>query len=216
MTTLRIIFLTSLLTLARFACAQGLEDKAVVLSQQFSDARWAASVTDRVPDGDKDYARVARIAKQLAIAFAARYGDREWTLRLIQSGTEPAAALPGNRIIVLKRAVDLWTDDALAFVLAHEMGHLALGHYPLRFKKLLTLAAADGQPVTRWQDCAPYAAGLPNFRKSQELEADDFGIQLATTAGFDGTKGLTEALAITQDDDSHPLKAERIERAERH
>lgn len=216
MTTIRIILLGGLLTLANFACAGALENKAVMLSQQFSDAKWAATATDRVPDGDPDYPRVTRIAKQLAVAFAAKYGDREWTLRLIQAGTEPAAALPGNRIVVLKRAIDLWTDDALAFVLAHEMGHLALGHYTLRFEKLLTLAAADGQPVAKWQDCAPYAAGLPNFKRSQELEADDFGIQLATAAGFNGRTGLIEALAITQDDGNHPLRADRIQRAERY
>ncbi|MEX3983930.1 M48 family metallopeptidase [Paraburkholderia sp. EG287A] len=211
MRTARIYLLACLVALAGHVHASTLVDKAAMLSLQFSDARWAETAHDRLPDGP-DYQRVARIAKRLAIAFAAKYGDREWTLRLVQSDAEPAAALPGNRIFVSKQALDAWTDDALAFVLAHEMGHLALGHYTLRFEKLLEVAATDGQVVTRWQDCMPYTAALPNFKKSQELEADDFGVALASAAGFDGKKGLREALSVTQDDENHPLKALRIQR----
>ena len=188
-------------------------ENAIVFSQQFGEARWTETLSQRIPETDPDYDRVESVARRLAIAFASQYSDRTWTLRLIKTHEEPAATLPGNRILVAKYAIDKWSDDALAFAIAHEMGHVQLDHYEARFRKLLTLANLDGARVTTWKDCMRYSAGIPNFKAQQEFDADKFGVRLARSAGFDGFAGLREVLSTAPEDADHPPNATRIERA---
>jgi Zn-dependent protease with chaperone function len=69
------------------------------------------------------------------------------------------------------------SDDALAFVLAHEMAHHDLDHLTIMY----------------------VSAGMLGFRQQIELAADREGLNISRRAGFD-PRGALEALASSGDD----------------
>ena len=81
-------------------------------------------------------------------------------------------------------------EDEVAGVLAHEIGHIQLGHYRdtiqrnllwnILFRVIDRKAIGGVDPVKLGLSLAE--AG---FSREQEVEADDYGVQLATRAGYD-------------------------------
>ncbi len=114
---------------------------------------------------------------------------------------EPNAfALPGGFIFASGSIVRLCTvpregtagepGDELAFVLAHEIGHVLYGHAIERI--------AANTAVSLAQRMAPAGGGLAGwlahtgtrfletaYSRNQELEADEFAVRLAAAAGYD-------------------------------
>lgn len=114
-----------------------------------------------------------------------------WQLAIGSSSDEEAWALAGGRIYISERFVDDYdlNDAELAFVLAHEMGHVLLQHE----NEALTVAAAFVPLAVSESVDAIYAAigsdiGLvlmlgPELQ-AQEFEADRAGLLLGGAAGF--------------------------------
>ena len=78
-------------------------------------------------------------------------------------------------------------EDELAGVLAHEIGHIKLNHYG----RTVTRSILWGLYFVR-QEVHPeltpdlgYALAESGFSREQEVEADDYGIELAAKAGYD-------------------------------
>jgi putative metalloprotease len=93
----------------------------------------------------------------------------------------------------------LETDDQLAGILSHETGHIQLGHYKESMSRnilWMLLYKAIGQ-----DGLAGDAVGLglalaeSGFSREQEVEADDYGIRLASKAGYDPW-GLVQSLEL--------------------
>jgi predicted Zn-dependent protease len=95
-----------------------------------------------------------------------------------------AFALPGGHVFIGKGLLDLLTsEDALAFILGHEVEHI--DHYhavervqieaQLRHLDLDVVAAVAQIPISLWQ------AG---YSKDQEFEADREGLRAAVAAGY--------------------------------
>ena len=98
----------------------------------------------------------------------------------------------------------LGSEEVAAGILAHELGHVRLGHYT----------------ATKQRRIPGKAAGTIWFSQSEEEKADDYAITLLKKAGYN-TYGLYNAMRRTADGDSasqtvmftsHPLTARRLVR----
>lgn len=140
-----------------------------------------------------------------------------------------AFALPGGFVFVTRELLRLCGGDAgeTAFLLAHEMAHVACRHAIDRLMANsvvgATLGRLGGRGLLR-QPLAGLAASLLNqgYSREQELEADAFGARLAACAGFDPAAALrllgrlrplaAEPPALGGYFSSHPAPEERIRR----
>lgn len=114
-----------------------------------------------------------------------------WALTVVRSTEVEAMALPGGHVLVseafiLQRAL---SDEALAFVLAHEMAHSILEHerQTLHFARMLLRQdvprTVDDMYVEMGYSFALLSALEPVMQQG-ELEADELGLLLASAAGF--------------------------------
>ncbi len=166
----------------------------------------------RLPDSDPRSQRVARLGARLArLAAAGDGGGKGYVAHLVDCGwrfvvvADPeinACALPGGKVVVNSGLVDRFAgdDDALAFVIAHEIGHVTARHSA----EQLTLSAAT-QVMSTVAAAAAAASGalagldarategieslleMGLFRprsREQEFEADAIGVELCQRGGF--------------------------------
>ncbi len=84
----------------------------------------------------------------------------------------------------------LKNEQELAGVLAHEIGHIKLGHYNESINRSLLwmlLYKALGEKKVGGVDVlgAGIVLAEAGFSREQEIEADDYGVHLAAKAGYD-------------------------------
>ena len=115
-------------------------------------------------------------------------------------------------------------EDELSGVLAHEIGHIKLGHYNETVKRSLLwtlLYKAIGEKTIGGVDVL--GAGMllaeAGFSREEEIEADDYGVALAAKAGYNPW-GLHNAFVSMQKAgfqtspsgfNSHPPTARRLD-----
>jgi predicted Zn-dependent protease len=153
---------------------------------------------------------------------------RSFVFRVVRSPEVNGFALPGGFVYVTRPLLDFcnWDPDEVAFVLAHEMGHVALFHAIDRLMANSMLSTAAGR-LTRaggvfGQHLATLASALlhQGYSREQELDADRLGVRLMAHAGFSpgAVVALLERLGelsgerstVVQYFSSHPPPAERI------
>ncbi len=120
-----------------------------------------------------------------------------WRLTVLRSDTVEAMALPGGHVIVSEAFIDeaVPHEDALAFVLAHEMAHSILEHerQALTFARML-LPRQVPRTVADVYVEIDHNLGLLKamepVMQQGEREADELGLLLAATAGHDPQRQL--------------------------
>ena len=138
--------------------------------------------------------------------------DVAWRFVVIEEPSINACALPCGKIVVHSGLVDRFAgdDDALAFVIAHEIGHVTARHSA----EQLTMAAATQLVAVCAQSAALAAGTAPMGRKEaegmehllemglfrprsreQEFEADAIGVELCRRAGYGDGRGALEVFA---------------------
>jgi len=108
-----------------------------------------------------------------------------------------AFALPGGQVLVTSALLEqTGSENELAFVLAHELGHVA-GRHPLRAlgRGLLLSLALGAIGSTEGASVAASAAALGerSFSREQERAADRFGLALVA-AEYGHVAGATDFL----------------------
>ncbi len=178
-----------------------------------------------------------RIAAQSGLA--ARPGD--YTVTLLNSNINNAFAIPGGYVYVTRQLVALMNDEAeLAFVMGHEVGHVAARHSQKREQRssLASVLAGLAGAVTgssivgqlAGSGAQLYTAG---YSRDQERQADSLGVRYLASAGYDpaagadilaalGAQTSLEARLAGKDGSegqswlsSHPATAERVDRVAR-
>lgn len=142
-----------------------------------------------------------------AVRFRADSASWQWELQVIQDPKVNAFCMAGGKMAIYTGFWDKLraTDDEIAAVMGHEIGHALASH--TREKMSVDLAAKMGAMVAAavlsrsdpsafarnadaLQGAAAVAVTLPNSREA-ETEADQIGIELAARAGFDPRGAVT-------------------------
>jgi len=172
--------------------------------------------------------KLQKIGKKLTACL--RNKQRRFTFRGDESHMLNAISIPGGFVYVSEKMADLCRedDDALAFVLAHEMAHTINGDANKRF---LTRAVVSALSQIRFRR-APVTPAVQHllahlieqgYSREQEYAADRFAVALAKAAGFDPEGGcrLFEKLIMAGKESdgmigayfsSHPPIPDRIDR----
>ncbi len=168
--------------------------------------------------------RLSQIASKLEACL--RNKSRTFSFKCDHSGVSNALAIPGGFIYLSETLFDLCGEDvdAIAFVLAHEIGHTIYGDANKRF---LTKAAINGLLRLRTRGINPAVQQLlahlvqQGYSREQEYRADRFAVALTKAAGFDSKGGCRLFSKLREHEkepnfmgayfSSHPPLSDRIE-----
>ncbi len=180
--------------------------------------------------------RVRAIGRRVVQSARAMYPEAglpsRWEIVVLEDETPNAFALPGGRIGVHSGMVELAeSDDALAIVLGHEVGHVLAEHAAERMSHAMLVsgglaiggaALSDQDEETRRLIMAALGAGaslgvmLP-YSRLHESEADELGLYIAANAGFDPRAAIPLWTRMGREGgerleflSTHPVAASRI------
>jgi predicted Zn-dependent protease len=158
-------------------------------------------------------------------------------VRLIESGDLNAFTLPGGHIYVTSAMLKLTESEAeLAFVLAHELGHVAARHATREATRSqllqigsLPLVFLGGWSGLAMRELAEPSARLGFLKGAREFEsqADRLGVDYLDRAGYDPTAAVDvfERIEATERKrpgrlarlyEDHPVTAARLEQTQKH
>jgi predicted Zn-dependent protease len=150
-------------------------------------------------------ARVRRVGERIAQAVGSDLPSAQWEFVVFDDPKEiNAFALPGGKVGVYSGLLRVArTDDELAVVMGHEIGHVTARHGSERMSQALLVALGglaldaglkDSSNRDAW--LAAYGVGsavgvvLP-YSRLNENEADEIGLIYAAKAGYDPRAGIT-------------------------
>lgn len=175
-------------------------------------------------------ARLERIGA--AIAARSSMAHAEWAFAVFDSPEVNAFVLPGGKVGFFRGLIEsARSDDEIAAVMGHEVGHVEARHAAERMSQQLVLelgvslaAAALSEEYGQNADAIAGALGagvlygviLP-YSRMQELEADRLGVALMDGAGFDPRGALSFWRRMAGDGadaiewmSTHPADARRL------
>jgi len=160
-----------------------------------------------------------------------------YTFHVIDDSEVNAFALPGGPIYINTGIIDLCeSEDQLAAVIGHEMGHVAARHATemlttTNITEFALIAAVSVIPVPvppiAWEGTKlAYVLGLLKYSRGKEAEADRLGLALMNDAGYDPTEMAVVFRKLSEQQRSlpsvverffsdHPLSEDRMRDAER-
>ena len=130
------------------------------------------------------------VGRRLAACVANR--QRSFHFDAFAAGEPNAFALPGGFIFVSRSILELcqWDQSEMAFILAHEMGHVIRGHAIERIVTNTAVSVASRAAPVRgalggWLKTVGVQYLQTAYSRDQELEADRLGVRLLRAAGFE-------------------------------
>jgi beta-barrel assembly-enhancing protease len=156
----------------------------------------AAALLERVPLVEEN--AVTRFAAEVGGWLASHVKEKAlpFSFRVTAEREPNALALPGGPVFVSWPLLELCQGerDEIAFMLGHEMAHIARRHTLDRIVKdaavsLLLRQMASKQAASAWLSTAGRQLLSRAFSREDELEADDFAVALIRTAGGDALAG---------------------------
>jgi predicted Zn-dependent protease len=150
-------------------------------------------------------AYVRAVGERLVLGLPAN--DTKYTFSVVDMDQPNAFALPGGYVYVSRGLLALLnSEDELAGVVGHEIGHVAARHAVQRATRAAPLAVLTGLGAAVTGIVSPALGGLVGgigdvagalvlapYSRGQEEEADRVGQELAAKAGWDAA-GLSRAL----------------------
>jgi len=180
----------------------------------------------------KDYDRLQTIGQRLAQVSDRQ--DYEYHFYLIGEEQMNAFTTPGGHIYVYAGLLDkLETDDQVASVIAHEIGHCAARHTIKKFQAsmgynlignliLRAIDSGSARQIAALSSSAIMSVVFSSYSRKDEYEADRLGVKYTYLAGYD-PQAVAESLEILQRESkgssmplilkSHPHLKDRIEKA---
>ncbi len=151
--------------------------------------------------------------------------DLELRGHVVRSYSVNAVACPGGDVIVMSGLLDeVETDEELAFVLGHEIGHFvhrdhlrSMGR-SLVFMVMATLLFGEDSDISQMVR-GSYSLTSVHYNQQQELEADQFAMELldGSGIGLDGGLAFFSRKSVADGGflQTHPPNRERAERIRR-
>jgi predicted Zn-dependent protease len=189
------------------------------------------SSQNRVSTDRELVSRINKIGQRLA-----RISDRQdytYNFFVIESKELNAFTTPGGNIYIYTGLLEkLQTEDQIAFVLAHEMGHCAARHTTKKFQAALGYNLIGNILLSRVQEgsmrqVASLSSGaimslvFSAYGRHDEYEADRLGVKYLYLAGYE-PQGAIDSLGVLQREmqndrkiplilRSHPYLDDRVE-----
>jgi predicted Zn-dependent protease len=181
---------------------------------------------------------VKAIATRLSVMSPRK--DVKYEINIVDTPEPNAFALPGGSVYVSRGLLILTnSEDELANVIGHEIGHVAARHAAQRDARatgvgilstvgMIAAAVAGGGEAAQALGMAAQMAGqgvIASYGRDQERQADELGQQFASRAGWD-PMGMANFLKTLEREttnaaggkarkgnflDSHPLTPERVQ-----
>lgn len=201
--------------------------------------KWEASMGEKTHETlkkdpgfskDKKYLnRVGTVARRL-IKHVERK-DLTWHFAVLDTDEVNAFAAPGGYIYVTRGLMKMVeSDDELAGVIAHEMGHVDCKHSVRQAEKagMLTVLVAGMGIYKKTQKYAPYAAiaayfANMKFSRNDEYEADACAVKYSHAAGYNPNGLISFFNKINNDNklskvtkyfSTHPPTEDRIKKVQ--
>lgn len=133
--------------------------------------------------------RLVKIAK--GIAAASDRQDVIYAFKIIKDKELNAFSIPGGYVYVNTGLMNMATDDELACVLAHEVGHIAARHSVKKLQAVMgygiimsiALGVSGQQSVAQLTDII-FNIGSLGYSRKDELLADKLAVRYSKKAGY--------------------------------
>ena len=186
---------------SKLVSAEKVENSAALQYDQMT--RQAFQKRALLDESDPAVQRVRRIFKDLyphTVKFNDRAKDWKWEVNVLQSPSINAFCMPGGKIAFFTGILDKLklTDDEVAMIMGHEMGHALWEHARERTAKTNITSIGSrviggllfGQAGEMIGAAGSSLAAL-KFSRNDETEADLIGMELAARGGYDPRAGVT-------------------------
>jgi beta-barrel assembly-enhancing protease len=198
-------------------------------------------LTNQMSEGVTPHADVQRLVQQVGLKMAqsSERPDLPWEFNVVDDNTPNAYALPGGKISITRGLISkMESEDQLASVLGHEIGHVTARHQVVSASRDQLLGAAIGIGSVALQAGGVSGAGAINaaaqigaallttkYSRDQERQSDELGMKYMAAAGYN-PRAFAETMRILASAAqrepskfetlfaSHPMTSERIATAE--
>ena len=207
----RSIFLATAGALALASCSTPIADPAISQSEaQRANEQHDAIVAEfGGAVGGSQAGYVEQVGDRVAVYSGTPNAASAYRFTTLNSAVENAFAIPGGRIYITRQLMGLMNDEAeLAFVLGHEVGHIAADHSQLRQARAqrnsilgvlgtIVGGVVGGDVGSLIAQGSQYSTqlGTLSYSREQEYESDTLGVGYMTQAGYDPDAGA-DMLAV--------------------
>ncbi len=167
-----------------------------------------------------------KVAPIVAAEKLKMVGGADCVFEAVDSDDQFATSLPDGHVFVSSGLLALIGNDSdeMASVLAHEAGHVALGHDAQQLQAALgDTTVTDMVSEGKYEELTniDLQLGRLSYTRDEEFDADKFAVRLTSIAGYDPSAmvrflQMIESVPHAQDQvswsDSHPLPKSRIPR----
>jgi len=185
----------------------------------------------KVSNSPDDIERLNRIAKKITDVLDRR--ELSYYFYIIEEDQDGksqvnAFSLPGGYSYIFSGLLDILdNDDQLAFILAHEVGHIVSRHHMKRLQaamgyNLLNVVASAAKTSSEFRNGLSFALLqiLAGYSREDEFNADELAVKYCKLSGFDPVAGIEVLEKLYKESKkiirplsyfrTHPYPAQRI------